>query len=397
MKVKSQTKYLFMIALLSIVIAGMLLYQALYNSTATALRRAESFLFSRMTVNRPGEQGRNRHFYVSNRLRKIDEGSMGERLGNRRSAKLNFGIVDTKIQPSVGLGRFINPSEWFQNEEIRIVKLETLSNKDFVEQLRVVVANSPLRSLLVVVHGFRERFQSAMRKTAFVGHILDINSPIMLFDWPGDQGLALSGYRRARAVATESGAEFAQTLQLLLRDVQPERLWLLANSMGAQVAVEAFGHLSQNPEFADTDIEIEDVLLTAPDVSHEDFNERFKQQITALTRQLTIYVSSNDRALVMSRIINRDARRGASTLSPDMLEEAINVAGLVDPDSDAITLVDVTPVNRTRNFHNFSLETPEFFDDLFLRLTSRHIPPTRGLYRLQTPDGSIYWVLTPGR
>jgi hypothetical protein len=35
-----------------------------------------------------------------------------------------------------------------------------------------------------------------------------------------------------------------------------------------------------------------------------------------------------------------------------------------------INVVDVTPVNRTRNFHNFSLETPEFFDDLFLRLTN---------------------------
>jgi len=60
-------------------------------------------------------------------------------------------------------------------------------------------------------------------------------------------------------------------------------------------------------------------------------------------------------------------------------------------------LVDVTPVNRTRNFHNFSLETPEFFDDLFLRLTDPSDLLTRELYLIRTPEGSHYYVLTRGR
>jgi len=59
--------------------------------------------------------------------------------------------------------------------------------------------------------------------------------------------------------------------------------------------------------------------------------------------------------------------------------------------------VDVTPVNRTRNFHNFSLETPEFFDDLFLRLTNEEMPKSRELYFLETPEGVRYYVLTRGR
>jgi hypothetical protein len=70
---------------------------------------------------------------------------------------------------------------------------------------------------------------------------------------------------------------------------------------------------------------------------------------------------------------------------------------LTDDDSDLVTLVDVTPVNRTRNFHNFSLETPEFFDDLYLRLTNESAPRSRLLYRVKTSEGSVYWVLTRGR
>ena len=116
-----------------------------------------------------------------------------------------------------------------------------------------------------------------------------------------------------------------------------------------------------------------------------------------MANNLTVYVSSNDRALVLSRLVNRAQRRGQSTLTPDQLEEAIRVSELIDPDSELITLVDVTPVNRTRNFHDFSLETPEFFDDLFLRLTNQNTPRSRQLYQVKTPEGSVYWVLTRGR
>ena len=160
---------------------------------------------------------------------------------------------------------------------------------------------------------------------------------------------------------------------------------------------DAFSVLYEQGDLAGPETELEDVVLTAPDVDQGDFDERFKDEITALVRNLTVYVSSNDRALLMSRIINRGGRLGESTLGPDQLAEALRIADLTDPDSDLVTLVDVTPVNRTRNFHNFSLETPEFFDDLFLRLTNPETPRSRRLYHIQTPAGAVYSVLTRGR
>ena len=398
-KFKPRTRYLVVIMLLLLVISGMWFYQTLYGSTGEALRRAENFLFSRKTVSQSSEQGGSHYFFITNRSKSNNEDEeLENRLGNERGAELKFGRFDASIEPSVGLGMFINPSEWFQTEEIVISNTRTLQQEVFVEKLRELVKASPHRSLLIVVHGFRERFPSALRKTVFVGHILDINTPIMVFDWPGDQGSSLRGYRNAHRVATESGAELAKTIELIVNDVKPESLWLIANSMGGQVVAGAFSHLYQNPEFADAGIEIEDVILTAPDVSYKEFDNQFKKEITSLTRNLTVYVSSNDRALVTSRLVNLgDSRRGESTLSTDMAVEAASIAELINPDSELVTLVDVTPVNRTRNFHNFSLETPEFFDDLYLRLMNEQVPYSRGLYHLQTPQGANYWVLTPGR
>ena len=372
-------------------------YYAFYGSTYAAMQHAEAFNFRRLQVERPDEAGTYRFFYATNRRAEPGGATLEERFGNEREEVLKFGLFDTAIEPTLGVGMIIDRTKWFQNEVIKLSLVEELGQPAFVEQVRKRVQDSPHRSLLIVVHGYREAFPSALRKTAFLGHVLDINSPVLLFDWPGNQGSSLTGYRRARRVAQASGAELAQTLKLIIRDIRPARLWLVANSMGGQVVADAFSLLYQDADLADAETEIEDVVLTAPDVDHDEFDERFKQEINALTRNLTVYVSSNDRALLMSRIVNWSQRLGESTLSPDMLEEAVKVMDLIDPDSELITLVDVTPVNRTRNFHNFSLETPEFFDDLYLRLTNASTPRSRMLYQLQTPDGAVYWILTSGR
>ena len=385
------------LVLLVLMGAGVWFYFSFFASTGAALRHAEAFLFRRMKVAQLAEQGNYRFFFVTNRRLESNDGPLMERFGREREDILKFGYFDTRIQPSLGLGMLIDPTEWFQNEEIQLKAVHDLDQETFVKKTQQLIQDSPYRSLLVVVHGFREAFESGLRKTAFLGHVLDIDTPVMFFDWPGNQGSSPRGYLRARQVAKASGAELARTLELIIREIKPERLWLIANSMGAQVVVDAFGLMYREDRLADAETEIEDLVLTAPDVDHEEFNDRFKQEIKALARNITVYVSSNDRALLMSRVINRGKRLGESTLSPDQLEEAVRVANLVEPGSDRIALVDVTPVNRTRNFHNFSLETPEFFDDLFLRLTNAETPRSRPIYRVEAPNGAIYYVLTRGR
>lgn len=373
------------------------IYYEIYMTSDFALRHAETFLFRRMTVAKLAEKGTYRFFYVTNRQAQTEEGPIEQHFGKEREEALKFGFFDTSIEPSLGLGMLINPTEWFRDEEISLLDIQMVDEQPFVAQVKDLVEASPHKSLLVIVHGYREAFSSALRKTAFFGHVLDVDTPVLLFDWPGNQGGTLGGYQRARRLAEASGADLARILELIVHQIQPRRLWLVAHSMGAQVAVDAFSDLHSRSGFADAQTEIEDVILTAPDVDHRKFDEKFKQEIADMANNLTVYVSSNDRALVLSRLVNRAQRRGQSTLTPDQLEEAIRVSELIDPDSELITLVDVTPVNRTRNFHDFSLETPEFFDDLFLRLTNQNTPRSRQLYQVKTPEGSVYWVLTRGR
>ncbi len=383
-----------------VVVALLLLMAFFYRPTRLALERAEAFSFRRMTVAQLADQDAYRFFYVSNRHLEPGEGSPEVRFSQQREDTLKFGRFDTEIQPTLGLGMIINPTDWFQNEELQVKDVQPLDRNEFVSDVSGLVEESPHQALMVIVHGYRNTFPTSLRMAAFLGHILDINAPVMVFDWPGDQGSGLRGYRRAQQIAHDSGAQLAETLEMIISDIKPDKLWLIANSMGGQVVVDAFSLLYQNENLADLDTEFEDVVLTAPDVDKNDFNEQFKRQITSLTKNLTVYVSSNDRALMASRIVNRGRRLGKSTpdiLNPDQYEEAVSVAKLIEPDSRLITLVDVTPVNRTRNFHNFSLETPEFFDDLYLRLINDSTPYNRLIYPVSAQDSSIYWVLTSSR
>jgi len=399
MMARFKRRMLWGVAIILLLVIGLASY-AYIVGTRTMLEHAEAFSFRRLHVAQLDDQDALRFFYVTNRQPDDLQGPVEGRYKSAREEPLKFGSFDTSIEPSLGLGIIIDPSKWFLNEEINLRDVRSLEQQAFVDELRRQVEASPQRSLLLVVHGFREAFPSALRKTAFLASVLDIDTPVVVFDWPGNQGSSLRGYRRARQVAQASGAELADTLKLIIQEVRPERLWLMANSMGAQVVVDAFGILYQDADLADAQTEIEDVVLTAPDVSHEAFNTRFKDEIKALAKNVTVYVSSNDRALLVSRVINRGLRLGESTLdpaNPGQVEQAADVAELLEPGDDQLSLVDVTPVNRTRNFHNFSLETPEFFDDLFLRFTGTDLPNSRELYALKTPRGTHYFVLTRGR
>jgi esterase/lipase superfamily enzyme len=379
--------------------AGAYIY---FVGTRTLLEHAEAVSFSRMQAPRLPDSDTLRLFYASNRVpgpNPAGEAADGRFTAQRRAA-LELGSFDITVEPTLGLGMVLDPSDWLINEQIRLHAVRERSRPAFSGELRKQVLASSYRSLLVVVHGYRETFPSALRKTAFLGHVLDIDTPVLLFDWPGDQGASLSGYRRARRVAAASGAELAAVLALVVEQVAPERVWLIANSLGAQVVADAFHHLASKRAFADSGAKLENVVLTAPDVDRSELDERFRAEIEALAENMTIYVSSNDRALLVSRLVNRGRRLGESTLdprAPDQVGIAASFAALMEPADRRLTLVDVTPVNRTRNFHNFGLETPEFFDDLFLRLTETDLPRGRRLHFVQTPDQRRYFILTRGR
>ena len=117
---RSRLKWLLMLLGIGLVLAGIWFYRFYFSSTDTAIRHAEAFLFRRMSVAQLAEQGEYRFFYASNRSPGSDKSDLALRFTSERQQQLSFGSFDARIEPSLGIGLLINPTEWLQNEEINL-------------------------------------------------------------------------------------------------------------------------------------------------------------------------------------------------------------------------------------------------------------------------------------
>lgn len=343
-----------------------------------------------------GDAWRFRFFYATNRATDEDNHAFdGD--GRRMSDQISTGTYDVRISSRLPVAPWV----WFDPKLMKMVGRADVDHDEMLSRMREAVAASPNRSLLIVVWGWRDWFESAALKTAYTAYVLDINTPVLLFDWPGNQGEGATGYLASRRVAHEAAPALGQVLDRIVREIAPERVWLMGSSLGCQTIADAFTSMMAQPGAGQGGPGIDHVVLSAPDVSAREFDDRFAAEITALARHLTAYVASNDQALLMGKWMNRSRRLGRPDVaspgesedSGSQLQGALDLLDLQAKGAHNIAVVDATPINRTRNLHHFFTDSPEFFDDLYRHLLQPDNPIGRRLYPLRTEDGSTFWIL----
>lgn len=325
----------------------------------------------------------------------------GERKGypayftNDISKNISTGTLNIKIDPRLKIEKML-PYHLKRKGMIGIQHIEEMDEDAFIKQLSDAVNASPHRSLLVVVFGYKDDFEATAIKAAYFAYLLDINTPVLLFDWPGDQGVSPGGYERAQQLAIESGPYLGYLLTRISCEIKPSKLWVKASSLGCQVVCDAFEEMYKDPVCADSEIEINHVVFAAPDVGQKEFDDKFKEQLTGIADKLTTYVSSDDEALLVSGMINQEQRLGRQyirTKEPSQMEEMKELLYIKSLDPERVNIIDVTPINNASYKHGYYLESPEFFDDFYQRVFDKQPNINRRLYLLKVKDGTDYWVL----
>ncbi len=165
------------------------------------------------------------------------------------------------------------------------------------------------RDVLLYVHGFNTSYDEARFRLAQVVTDGRFGGVPILFTWPASASLL--DYEAAKESASASRDALAQTL-IELGDI-PDigRIHILAHSMGSWLTMEALrqdaiaGHPDLNGKLGD-------VMLAAPDIDVG----VFRNQVAKVDpSHVTILVSSNDRALSLSRRLAGDRPR-VGALSP---------------------------------------------------------------------------------
>ncbi len=273
------------------------------NFTGSGQIPARSAFAGRLPSIPDGNMRRYQFFYTTNRANN-DETFKGR--GNQLGNGILRGTFEVRISPYLP----IKPLGWFETKYMEWVNHYPLPSNQFLSRLRASVQTSPNKSLLIVVWGFRDWFQSAALKTAYTAYSLDINTPTLLFDWPGNAGQGPTGYAAARRNASQSAADLGRVLANVIHDTGAQNVWLIGSSLGCQLICDALAWLATQPDLMENKPKINHVVLSAPDVSAQIFNEKFSKIIQTLSHHLTAYVSSNDRALIMSHWLNRSRPLG---------------------------------------------------------------------------------------
>lgn len=222
-----------------------------------------------------------------------------EYFSGERSASVGFARLDISVPRSHQVGQLELPgsvaSAGDPASHFTVSAVERLSEAEILKQVRAEVMRRPQaeREVLVFVHGFNTNFADAAFRFAQIVTDTGFKGVPVLFTWPSRAQIFAYPYDR-------DSADFS-------RDLGANRFDILAHSMGTLLTVET---LRQAAIRGDGSFggKLRNVMLAAPDIDLD----VFKTQLAAIKRPVTVFVSSDDRALDFSRqFAGGKARLGA--------------------------------------------------------------------------------------
>ncbi|MBB5056423.1 esterase/lipase superfamily enzyme [Granulicella aggregans] len=180
-----------------------------------------------------------------------------------------------------------------------------LEPDSFYRDLRAQVRSSADKAAFVFIHGFNVSFENAVRRTGQMAYDLNFGGAAVLFSWPSRA--SVKGYFADSATIASSAKHFQDFLDAVIRRSGAEVLHVIAHSMGNRALLSALQRLAGRKQESN----IHNVILAAPDEDRMVFTQVAKD-IQKLPKRVTLYASSNDKALLASKAINGSPRAGES-------------------------------------------------------------------------------------
>lgn len=298
-----------------------------------------------------------------------------------RRTKSWLGFVEVSIPHDHRMGKLEAPPrwKWFSRDDPRryilLLDLSLLTREEFTESFRENLQPLSTKDALVFVHGYNISFADACRRTAQIAYDLNFKGLSVAYSWPS-QG------RRRQYLIDETNVKwsvphFQSFLSLILSDTGAEAVHVIAHSMGNRALVEALRafDLSKLPEGS---ARLNQVIFAAPDIDADTFRdmaEEFRQKAT----RFTLYASSKDKALILSKKAHGYPRAGDSGEHLVLL--------------DGLDTVDATEVATGFLQHSYIGDNDSILADVYDLL--RGTPPPRFRLRRRERDGRAYWMFQP--
>ena len=294
--------------------------------------------------------------------------------------ELNFGECEVSIPAIHKIGRLESPSILrleFRPDPTRhivLAQVNSLAEETFLARVSEAVAASAAKDAFLFVHGYNVTFEDAARRTGqFAFDLHFVGAPI-LYSWPANGRVFDYAADEANAIWTAPHLE--RFLALIAARSGAERIHVIAHSMGNRAVCDALKTLSyRKPSTAG--LLLQHLVLAAPDIDADTFRE-LAAAIKAMSGRVTLYESSKDKALLLSKRLHQNPRAG----------EPLLIVADVDT-------IDASEMHTDFLAHSYFSESWPLLSDIHT-LISTDTPPS-GRFGLQATNDAagLYYVFRP--
>jgi esterase/lipase superfamily enzyme len=323
-----------------------------------------------------GEKDRHLFFATTRRL-----DVHNSKFTERRSAEMSYGKVTVNVPPhklgliprapkeyrilGVRIGG-ANPKKHFFIKETK-----QMDGDEFAQAIGV----TGREDALIFVHGFNTNFEDAACRLAQIVSDIHFEGAPILFSWPS-KGDNFLDYAYDRESSMFSRQAFCDLLHLLKSRANVPKVHVIAHSMGNQIVVDALANFTVNHHKP-----LSEVILAAPDVDRDVFEllgSRLKQKTNG---GVTLYASSCDKAMRVSRSVARFPRAG---------DIPIEMGPTIVPNVDTI---DVSAMGTDFLRHTTFATRSNVLDDIGRLMSLGDRPPGRRTPTLQRlfHQAKPYW------
>jgi len=237
-----------------------------------------------------------------------------------------------------------------EDPSLTISFFQELLNTEFWKVVENETNRADCDSVLVLVHGYNNSFESSILRAAQIGYDLKFGGMMSLFSWPSVGSMVFTGdihkpwsYQQDEESVKRSVPFLKEYLLNLRTTCKNKKIHLVAHSMGSRLLLTALAQLkSEFPE-----IRFNNIIFAAADESWDSFTKQLQVSICDRT---TVYATKYDKALEASSVIHHNDRMGNSTKK---------VEGV-----DLIDIVDL-PDNLLSTFHTIFAESQLVAMDIY--------------------------------
>ena len=321
--------------------------------------------------------------FATDRQRDLGKPAAQRFSGERSSAgSISYGRCEISIPRDHRMGELESPSLWrleFRADPARHVMLLSAEVDDpahFFAALSEQIQASKGKNAFVFFHGYNVTFEDAARRTGQMAYDLGFDGASVFYSWPSQGEVA-------RYTVDENNIEWSTPhIRAFLADfvakTRAEKVYLIGHSMGNRGLARACAELiAGQPDLAQR---IAAIILSAPDIDAQVFQQQIAPQLTAAQHPVTLYASSEDLALAASKTVHGYARAGDS-----------GAGMLILP---GVETIDATGVDTGFLKHSYFAEQRSALSDMFYLIHDNRRADQRFLDAVDTPKGR-YWSFRP--